>query len=89
MNKTLKQVLLLILIPVVCAVLLFAVESQATIEHLGIFKYLLVGYIIMGLILLFTEHRQLGKSLLIAGGVLIIGVIAFYIVVLIAYTGII
>jgi hypothetical protein len=89
MNKTLKQVLLLILIPVVCGALLFAVEPQATMEHLGIFKYLLGGYIIVGLISLFTGHQQLGKSLLIAGGVLVIGAIAFYIVVLIAYTGII
>jgi hypothetical protein len=89
MNKTLKQVLLLILIPVVCAALLLAVAPQVSMEHPGIFKYLLGGYIIMGLILLFTGHQQLGKSLLIAGGVLIIVAIAFFIVVLIAYTGII
>ncbi|MFX1702399.1 hypothetical protein PV783_00520 [Chitinophaga sp. CC14] len=88
MNKTLKQVLLLILIPVVCTALLFAIEPQATMEHLGIFKYLIGGYIIMGLILLFTGDRQLGKSLLIAGGVLIIGTIASFIVALISYTGI-
>lgn len=81
MKKTFIQVFFLTLIPLVCLMIVLNAFPEGTVEDFTALWYFVGAYIIMGGLLLLTKFKQMGKSLVISGIVILLGAFLWFAVV--------